>query len=111
MTWRKFCSGLSHETPPGEVWKMIKRINGNKLPRNIDLLENGEPITEEVSQARIFANNLDGINNHQITPITEQQKQYITAAKLNKEADYNNRFSMEELTECIKSLASEKATG
>ena len=110
-TWRKFCSELSHETPPQEVWKMIKKINGNKLPRNIGLIENGELITEEASQARIFANHLEEVNNIQTTPITEQQKQDIIDARENIQADYNIRFTLEELKDCIKTLASEKAVG
>ena len=110
-TWRKFCSQLSPETPSQEVWKMIKKINGNKLPRNISLQENGEIITDEAAQARIFANTLEEIGNLQPTPITEQQQQYITQKKENNQDNHNIRFTIEELNECIKSLASGKSTG
>ena len=90
---------------------MIKKINGNKLPRNIGLLENREIITEEASQARFFANNFEEIGNFQTTPITEQQRTNIIEAKENNQGDYNTRFSLEELTDSIKSLPAEKAVG
>ena len=92
---------------------MIRKMNGNSISRNITLIENGRIITDEETQAKIFADRIqepgDNAINH---PISEEQKLRIEEAKNNQQdIDYNARFSMEELQECIRTLPSEKVTG
>ena len=112
-TWRKFCSDLTPETPTKELWNMIRKMNGNNIPRNISLKANNTLITDEGTQARIFADRIQEVGSnlaHQ--PINEEQKLKIEQAKtLNINNSYNTRFTMEELRECLRTLPSEKVTG
>ena len=112
-TWRKFCNNLTPETPTKEIWNMIRKMNGKNIPRNISLKENNMLITEEEEQARIFADRIQEVgNNASYTPINEEQKNQIEVAKTkNLNSNYNSRFTMEELKECLRTLPSEKVTG
>ena len=112
-TWRKFCNNLTPETPTKAIWNMIRKMNGNSISRNITLKENGRIITDEETQAKIFADRIQELGDNAINhPITEEQKLRIEEAKNNQQdIDYNARFSMEELQECIRTLPSEKVTG
>ena len=112
-TWRKFCDNLTPETPSKEIWNMIRKMNGNSIPRNIQLKENGSLVTDESQQARIFADRMQEIGNNAVNrPINEEQKRTISQAKGKKiDIDYNTRFNMEELQECVRTLPSDKVTG
>ena len=112
-TWRKFCNSITPETPTKEVWNMIRKMNGNSIPRNITLIEDNRIITDEESQAKTFADKIQEIGENAVNhPITEEQKLRIQQAKNNNlGTEYNSRFTMEELRECIRTLPSEKVTG
>ena len=112
-TWRKFCSKITSETPTAEIWNMIRKMNGNSITRNIILKEGDEIITDEVTQANIFAEKIQELGNNALNrPITNEQKLQIDQAKnKNLNTDYNAHFTMEELQECIRTLPSERVTG
>ncbi|CAL4067567.1 unnamed protein product, partial [Meganyctiphanes norvegica] len=111
-TWRNFCSKLTPETPTQEVWNMIKKMKNGKISKNPILHENGMPVKDERTQANIFAEKIEALSDNLHNQITEGQKLTINQAKEESiNTDYNKRFSIEELRECIRTLPSEKATG
>ena len=112
-TWRTFCNNLTPETPTKDIWNMIRKMNGNNMSRKILLKENDISITDEKTQARIFAEQIQEIGNNVANePISEEQHLKISQAKTkNINAEYNSRFTMEELRECIRTLPAEKVTG
>ena len=96
-TWRKFCNSITPETPTKEVWNMIRKMNGNSIPRNITLIEDNRIITDEESQAKTFADKIQEIGENAVNhPIIEEQKFWIQQAKYNNlGTEYNSRFTIE----------------
>ena len=76
-TWREFCNTLTSETPCKVVWEMIKKMNGNSIPKNIQIEEHGIPVFNNKDKANIFAEKLGEVVNTTTIPITEEQKQII----------------------------------
>ena len=91
---------------------MIKKMNGNRVSKDIQLEVNGEIITNEKEQATIYAKQLEEIVNRSTNDVSEEQKQTINTAKNeNMNNKYNDRFTMEELKACIRELPADKAIG
>ena len=87
-------------------------MNCNRIKQNIDLEVNGSIITNNAEKADIFARNFKDIVNGPLHTINENQEVVInTAKKENMNSNYNDRFKMEELQECIRTLPADKAIG
>ena len=111
-TWKKFCNSLTPETPCKVVWDMIKKMNGNSIPKNIQLEEHGIPVFDNRAQANLHADNLGLIVNTPTAPITDEEKQFIIESKqTQRNTEQNSRFTMRELKECIRTLPADKSTG
>ena len=111
-SWRKFCENLSVETPTKVVWNMIRKLNGKGAPSDIPLKENNILLSDENRKANILAENLwrtIGRTPHNISPNKEEILQ--NARDSLEEDNYNSRFTMEELKECLRELPGDKATG
>ena len=111
-TWRKFCSSLTPDTPPQQIWNMIKSMTGISPRRDQPLVTNGHQVTDPTEKAELIAENLDNILGTEPNAISEPEKGRIAEAKSDIRAtDFNTRFTPKELKESIQSLPSNKATG
>ena len=113
-SWRRFCQSLSAETPSGTIWKVIRSMNGKgkSSASDIPLEENGMLIPNASTKANILADQLEGIIGADPAAISEEEEETIHLAKNSSfEDQFNRRFTLEELTENIRDLPSNKATG
>ena len=113
-SWRKFCKNLSAETPRGQVWKVIRNMNGKGSGASSDVpLEiNGLQLRNASAKANLLADKLAntiGVESPQIDP---GEAQVIQSARVSAWEDrFNSRFTLEELKNNIKDLPGDKATG
>ena len=113
-SWRKFCKGLSADTPTGQVWKVIRSMSGKGKSSSSDIpIEvNGTLLTSASAKANILASRLEqlvGVDSPEIAP---EEKHAIQQAKdTTPEDQFNGRFTIEELRNNIKDLPGDKATG
>ncbi|CAL4119858.1 unnamed protein product [Meganyctiphanes norvegica] len=111
-SWRKFCSSISAETPSKKIWDMVKKLTGTRTDNSIPLKEHGAIIFDNQKKAEILANTLDELLGEEPPQTDHRQLQVIQAAKdQQSEEDFNSRFTMNELKECINSLENNKAAG
>ena len=111
-TWQKFCSSITSETPTKQIWDMVKKLNGVKNHNDMPLKEHGVTVFDNQKKADILANTLDELLGEEPPQINNHQKQEIQNAKDHlSEDEINSRFTMNELTEAIKSLENNKTTG
>ena len=110
--WRKFCNTLTVDTPPTKLWNMIRSMNGKTSNYDIPLHQNGLPLSDPTEKANLIAESLDNILGIEPNSIDEPSKEIINTAKNeSRDLEYNKRFSMKELQNCIDSLPSDKTTG
>ena len=111
-TWRKFCSSLTSDTPPQQIWNMIKSMTGISPRRDQHLEINGHQVTDPTEKAELIAENLDNILGTEQNTISDLDKGRIAEAKNDGIGiDFNTRFTPKELKESLESLPSNKATG
>ena len=91
---------------------MIKKLNGKGASHDILLKENDRLIKDDKKKADILAENLCGIIGKEPGGITPESEEKLQEARDSPEEDnYNCRFSLQELLECLKELPADKATG
>ena len=91
---------------------MIKSINGKNVKNDLPLQQNGIPLDSATEKANLIAESLENILGLEPNNIDQDSKDQINEAKNeNRDMDYNTRFTMKELQECIDSLPSDKTTG
>ena len=111
-SWRRFCGKLSAETPTKVVWNMLRKLNGKGTSPDIPLKENNEKIHDNKKKAEVLADNLWNTIGKEPDNISPDREELLQEARDSPdEADFNCRFSMEELLECLKDLPSDRATG
>ena len=111
-SWRRFCKSLSAETPSKVVWNMIKKLNGKGASQDIPLKENNRRVEEDRRKADILAENLWRTIGREPGNITPEREEELQAAREEPdEENYNTRFTMKELQECLKDIPPDKATG
>lgn len=113
-SWRKFCKHLSADTPTGQVWRVIRSMNGKGSGASSDVpLEiNGTIMQNASTKADILADNLWHVVGEDSADISPEEVDMILEAKgSTSENNFNTRFTMEELKTNIRDLPGDKATG
>ena len=91
---------------------MLRKLNGKGTSPDIPLKENNEKIHDNKKKAEVLAENLWNTKGKEPDNISPDREELLQEARDSPdEADFNCRFSMEELLECLKDLPSDRATG
>jgi len=100
-SWYRYLNNLSADTSSGEMWKLIKRMNGTYVRRPIILEHNNEMITSQTEVADMLAQHFSekssgensnvAFREHKITQ--EQTEVFFEDA----DAQYNNPITLTEL--------------
>ena len=109
ISWRKYISSLSSETPIKNIWHMFRKINGShaQSPR-FPIKHNGQIIHDRKNISNIIGNHLQVISsNTNVEDHFKKIKNSVEKITLNFDTEniylYNNSFTMEELEDALNS--------
>ena len=113
-SWKKFLENFTSKTRAKDVWKHMRKLRNKPTSRSILLKVNDHYITEQKEVCNILVDNYarrsDGIYENQVFQnLKENTEMNDIIFEDNNGEDYNQPFTIEELTFALKSCISKSS--
>jgi len=122
-SWRDFCSNMNSQTKLGTVWKMARKLDGNKHnPTSVSLRENGNDVDRDSDKAELFAKKFAEISSSKNysdkfrtrRDYAERNESYLfdnDAPDTPMSDHLNAKFSLDELRQALGHVRKNKSGG
>ena len=101
-SFKRYVSQISHDTPIGKVWRIIRSIKGHSSYTSHPLIHQGQVVSQARDKTEIFGNQFQD-NARSCGKHIENFNQQLKEATKNSNEDYNSDIRIEELYQALES--------